>query len=46
MATASLGSYSSELVKALEDLREQREEVQRSILRDEEERARIQKVRC
>lgn len=41
--SASLGSYSSELVKALEDLREQREEVQRGILRDEEERARIQK---
>jgi len=43
MASASLTTYNSELVKALEDLREQREEVNRTILRDEEEKARIQK---
>jgi Sjoegren syndrome nuclear autoantigen 1 len=45
MSGSSLTSYNSELVKALEDLREQREEMNRSILRDEEEKARIQKVR-
>jgi len=45
MAGASLTTYNSELVKALEDLREQREEMNRSILRDEEEKARIQKAR-
>ena len=44
-AASSLTTYNSELVKALEDLREQREEVNRSILRDEEEKARIQKAR-
>lgn len=44
MSGSSLTSYNSELVKALEDLREQREEMNRSILRDEEEKARIQKV--
>ena len=40
----SLTSYNSELVKCIEDLREQREELNRSILRDEEDKARIQKV--
>lgn len=45
MAGASLTSYNSELVKALEDLREQREEMNRGILRDDEEKARVQKVR-
>jgi Sjoegren syndrome nuclear autoantigen 1 len=43
MSGASLTTYNSELVKALEDLREQREEMNRSILRDEEEKGRIQK---
>lgn len=46
MSGSSLTSYNSELVKALEDLREQREEMNRGILRDEEEKARIQKVCC
>jgi Sjoegren syndrome nuclear autoantigen 1 len=41
----SLTAYNSELVKCIEDLREQREELNRSILRDEEDKARIQKVR-
>ena len=43
MSGASLTTYNSELVKALEDLREQREEKNRSILRAEEEKGRIQK---
>jgi hypothetical protein len=44
-ASGSLTSYNNELVKTIEELREQREELNRSILRDEEEKARIQKVR-
>lgn len=44
-ASSSLTTYNSELVKCIEDLREQREELNRSILKDEEEKGRIQKVR-
>ena len=39
----SLSNYNSELVRCIEDLREKREEVNRSILRDEEEKAKIQR---
>jgi hypothetical protein len=42
----NLTTYNSELVKCIEDLREQREELNRGILKDEEEKAKIQKVRC
>ena len=38
-----MGTYNSELVRCIEDLREKREEVNRSILRDEEEKARCQR---
>jgi hypothetical protein len=41
----SLATYNNELVACIEDLREKREELNRSILRDEEEKAKIQKVR-
>jgi len=40
---ANLGNFNSELVKCLEDLRERREEVNRAILAEEEEKAKIQK---
>ncbi len=40
----SLQNYNNELVKCIEDLREKREELNRAILRDEEEKAKIQKV--
>ena len=40
---ASLQNYNNELVKCVEDLREKREEVNRQILKDEEEKAKIQK---
>jgi Sjoegren syndrome nuclear autoantigen 1 len=40
---ANLGNFNSELVKCLEDLRERREEVNRAILLEEEEKAKIQK---
>ena len=40
---ASLQNYNNELVKCIEDLREKREEVNRQILREEEEKAKIQK---
>mmetsp|Transcript_25702 Transcript_25702/g.72794 ORF Transcript_25702/g.72794 Transcript_25702/m.72794 type:complete len:112 (-) Transcript_25702:541-876(-) len=40
---ASLQNYNNELVKCIEDLREKREEVNRQILKDEEEKAKIQK---
>jgi len=40
---ASLSNYNQELVRCIEDLREKREEVNRSILRDEEEKAKIQR---
>merc|ERR1711915_151851 len=40
---ATLQNYNNELVKCIEDLRLKREEVNRSILKDEEDKARIQK---
>lgn len=40
---ASLQNYNNELVKCIEDLREKREEVHRQILKDEEDKAKIQK---
>ena len=39
----ALQTYNNELVRCIEDLREKREEVNRTILRDEEEKAKIQK---
>ena len=39
---ASLQNYNNELVKCIEDLRERREELSRTILRDEEAKAKIQ----
>ena len=39
----SMGTYNSELVRCIEDLREKREEVNRSILRDEDEKAKLQR---
>ena len=39
----ALQNYNNELVRCIEDLREKREEVNRNILRDEEEKAKIQK---
>mmetsp|Transcript_15210 Transcript_15210/g.29528 ORF Transcript_15210/g.29528 Transcript_15210/m.29528 type:complete len:112 (-) Transcript_15210:192-527(-) len=40
---ASLQNYNNELVKCIEDLRSKREEVNRQILKDEEQKAAIQK---
>ena len=40
---ASLQNYNNELVKCIEDLREKREEINRQILKDEEEKAKIQR---
>ena len=40
---ASLQNYNNELVKCIEDLREKREEINREILREEEEKAKIQR---
>ena len=40
---SSLQNYNNELVACIDDLRSKREEVNRSILRDEEEKAKIQK---
>lgn len=40
---ATLQNYNNELVKCIEDLRERREEVNRQILKDEEDKAKIQK---
>jgi Sjoegren syndrome nuclear autoantigen 1 len=40
---ASLQNYNNELVKCIEDLREKREEINRIILREEEEKAKIQR---
>ena len=40
---ATLQNYNNELVKCIEDLREKREEVNRQILKEEEEKAKIQK---
>merc|ERR1711924_130028 len=39
---ATLANYNSELVKCIEDLREKREELNKSIAADEEEKAKIQ----
>jgi len=39
---ATLQNYNNELVKCIEDLREKREEVNKSIAKDEEEKAKIQ----
>ena len=39
----TLQNYNNELVKCIEDLREKREEVKRQILKEEEEKAKIQK---
>ncbi len=36
-------NYNNELVKCIEDLREKREEINRQILKDEEEKAKIQR---
>lgn len=41
---ATLQNYNNELVKCIEDLREKREEVNRAMLKEEEEKAKIQKV--
>jgi Sjoegren syndrome nuclear autoantigen 1 len=43
LPACSLSNYNQELVRCIEDLREKREEVNRSILRDEEEKAKIQR---
>ena len=40
---ASLQNYNDELVKCIEDLREKREEINKQILREEQDKARIQK---
>ncbi|CAE7832349.1 DIP13 [Symbiodinium microadriaticum] len=40
---ASLQNYNNELVKCIEDLREKREEINRQILKEEEEKAKIQR---
>jgi len=40
---ASLQNYNNELVKCIEDLREKREEINKQILREEEEKAKIQR---
>ncbi|RYH19939.1 hypothetical protein EON65_25175 [archaeon] len=39
---ASLQNYNNELVKCIEDLRERRNEISRSIVKDEETKAKIQ----
>ena len=39
---ATLQNYNNELVKCIEDLREKREELARALVRDEEEKAKIQ----
>lgn len=40
---ASLQNYNNELVKCIEDLREKREEINRQVLKEEEEKAKIQR---
>jgi Sjoegren syndrome nuclear autoantigen 1 len=40
---ASLQNYNNELVKCIEDLREKREELNRQIQKDEEDKAKIQR---
>ncbi len=39
----SLQNYNSELVKCIEDLREKREELNKQILKEEEEKSKVQK---
>lgn len=40
---ASLQNYNNELVKCIEDLREKREEINKQITKEEEEKAKIQR---
>eukprot|EP00439_Symbiodinium_sp_Y106_P060378 s1259_g8.t3 len=40
---ATLQNYNNELVKSIEDLREKREELNRQILKEEEDKAKVQK---
>jgi Sjoegren syndrome nuclear autoantigen 1 len=40
---ASLQNFNNELVKCIEDLREKREEIHRQIMKDEEDKAKIQR---
>mmetsp|Transcript_26888 Transcript_26888/g.39838 ORF Transcript_26888/g.39838 Transcript_26888/m.39838 type:complete len:112 (-) Transcript_26888:199-534(-) len=40
---ASLQNYNNELVKCIEDLRDKREEINKQILKEEEEKAKIQR---
>jgi Sjoegren syndrome nuclear autoantigen 1 len=40
---ASLQNFNNELVKCIEDLREKREEINRQLLKDEEDKAKIQR---
>jgi len=40
---ASLQNYNNELVKCIEDLREKREEINKQILKEEEEKTKIQR---
>lgn len=40
---ASLQNYNNELVKCIEDLREKREEINRQLLKDEEDKAKVQR---
>ena len=40
---ATLQNYNNELVKCIDDLREKREEINRQILKEEEEKAKIQR---
>ena len=40
---ASLQNYNNELVKCIEDLRDKREEINRQIIKEEEDKAKIQK---
>jgi len=41
--SSPLQNYNNELVKCIEDLREKREEINRQILKEEEEKAKIQR---
>ena len=40
---ASLQNFNNELVKCIEDLREKRDEINRQLLKDEEDKAKIQR---
>lgn len=42
---ATLQNYNNELVKCIEDLREKREEMNRAIAKQEEEKSKIQRVK-